>query len=321
MISDTERTDRAGSPIEAVEVSKWYGEVIGVNKITLTIRAGVTGLLGPNGAGKTTLLNLIVGQLKPSQGEVRIHGRSPWGNCSVYRFIGYCPDIDSFYRGMSGLNFLKAMLQLSGFSPKGARQRAEAALETLDLTEQANKKIGAYSKGMRQRLKVAQAIAHDPEIILLDEPLGGMDPLGRKMIIDLIREFGEQGKTVVVSSHILHEIEAMTNTIVVMNNGKVLAEGNVHEVRELLDKYPRKIQITCDKPRHLSAKLVECEDVVSVRFEKTQGSLLIETVKPDAFFNRLPEIVLSNGIEVESLTSPDDTVEAVFKYLVEEKRT
>ena len=321
MTSEKTEAPGKGVPIEAVDLSKWYGEVIGVNKITLSIRPGVTGLLGPNGAGKTTLLNLIAGQLKPSQGELRIRGMRPWGSFSVHRFLGYCPDIDTFYRTMTGLAFSTAMLRLSGFRPKAARKTAEAALETAGLTEQANKKIGAYSKGMRQRLKVAQAIAHNPEIIILDEPLSGMDPLGRKDAIDLIRRFGEEGRTVVVSSHILHEIEAMTNTIVVMNNGKVLAEGNVHEVRELLNKYPRKVRITCDRPRFLSGKLLEWEDVVSVRLEREGGGLLIETIEPDTFFTRLPEVILSNKVEVESLTSPDDTVEAVFKYLVEEKRT
>ncbi len=320
MISENATISRNETPIEAVDLSKWYGEVIGVNKITLSIGPGVTGLLGPNGAGKTTLLNLITGQLRPSQGRIGVFGKNPWGNSSVHRFLGYCPDIDSFYRGMNGFEFLRTMLCLSGFSGGAARRRSIAALETVGLTEQAKKKIGAYSKGMRQRLKLAQSIAHDPEIIVLDEPLNGMDPLGRKQTIDLIRDFGRRGKTVVVSSHILHEIEAMTNTIVVMNNGKVLAEGNVHEVRELLDQYPRKVCIACDKPRQLSAKLIECEDVVSVRLEKESQELLIETIKPDVFFDRLPDVILSNKIEVESLTSPDDNVEAVFKYLVEEKR-
>jgi ABC-2 type transport system ATP-binding protein len=321
MIPATDKLDRLEASIEAVDLSKWYGEVIGVNKITVSVRPGVTGLLGPNGAGKTTLLNLMVGQLKPSQGRITLRGLSPWGNCSVNKFLGYCPDLDSFYRGMTGFDFLAAMLRLSGFFPIAARKKAKAVLETVGLSEQAKKKIGAYSKGMRQRLKLAQAIAHDPEILLLDEPLGGMDPLGRRRTMDLIKKFGEEGRTVVVSSHILHEIEVMTNTIIVMNNGKILAEGDVHEVRELLDKYPRKISITCDKPRFLSSKLVESGDVVSVRFEKNERDVLVETVSPDIFFRRLPEIVLSSDIEVESLTSPDDNVEAVFKYLVDEKRT
>ncbi len=321
MTSEVGAVQRAEKSIEARDLSKWYGEVIAVNKITLSIAPGVTGLLGPNGAGKTTLLNLIAGQLKPSQGDVSVRGHSPWSDCSIHRLAGYCPDIDSFYRAMTGHQFVVAMLRLSGFRSRAARQRAAAVLRTVGLVEARKKKIGAYSKGMRQRLKLAQAIAHSPEILLLDEPLGGMDPLGRRRSIDLIKKLGKEGKTVVVSSHILHEIEAMTNTIVVMSNGKILAEGNVHEVRELLDKYPRKVHITCDKPRHLSAKLVEFDDVVSVSLERDTPGLLIETIKPDAFFNRLPKLIVSNNIEVESLTSPDDNVEAVFKYLVEEKKT
>ena len=208
---------------------------------------------------------------------------------------------------------------MSGYLGITAKRRAKAALETVGLVDAGKKRIGAYSKGMRQRLKLAQSIAHDPDILLLDEPLGGMDPLGRKRTIDLVRKFGEEGKTVVVSSHILHEIEAMTNTIVVMNNGRILAEGDVHEVRELLDKYPRKVHMRCDKPRDLSKTLVKFADVVSVNFEKDGSGMMVETTEPDAFFGRLPELILSNDIEVEALTSPDDSVEAVFKYLVERK--
>jgi ABC-2 type transport system ATP-binding protein len=319
MISRREDRHPAENTIEARELSKWYGEVIGVNKITVSIGPGVTGLLGPNGAGKSTLLNLMMGQLRPSLGEIRVRGRNPWSDCSVHQFVGYCPDIDPFYRWMGGEEFLMAGLRLSGFPGRAVRRRAERALELVGLAEARKKKVGSYSRGMRQRLKLAQAIAHDPDILLLDEPLAGMDPLGRKYTIDLIRKFGDERKTVVVSSHILHEIEAMTNTIVVMNNGRILAEGNVHDVRELLDKYPRKVHITCDKARYLSTKLVEFEDVVSVNFQREDRELLVETTKPDAFFSRLPDLILSNDIEVEALTSPDDTVEAVFKYLVEEK--
>ncbi len=311
--------DNQGARIEVQEVSKWYGEVIAVNKFSVSMGPRVTGLLGPNGAGKTTLLNLIAGQLKPNQGHVRVGGRDPWSDHSVHRSMGYCPDIDSFYRGMTGRDFLVAMLRLSGYLGIIAKRRAKASLESVGLVDAAKKRIGAYSKGMRQRLKLAQAIAHDPDILLLDEPLGGMDPLGRKRTIDLIRQFGEAGKSVVVSSHILHEIEAMTNTIVVMNNGRILAEGDVHEVRELLDKYPRKVHMRCDKPRELSTTLVKFGDVVSVNFEKDGLGMMVETTEPDAFFGRLPELILSNDIEVEALTSPDDSVEAVFKYLVERK--
>ena len=302
--------------IEAKNLSKWYGQVIGVNGITLTLQSGVTGLLGPNGAGKTTLLKLMVGQLKPSKGSLTVLGESVWNNHDLNRRIGFCPEQDAFYDRMSGFQFVVNLAMLSGHSKSSAKNKALEAISLVDLLDVKDKKISAYSKGMRQRIKLAQSLVHDPELLFLDEPLGGMDPIGRRKIIGLIKELGASGKTVIVSSHILHEIEAMTNDILLINNGKILAEGNVHEIRELIDEHPHNVYIHCDGPRLLASILVNYEDVASVKLNAENGGIIVETTKPDDFYSRLPHIILENDIKVEDLHSPDDNLQAVFQYLV-----
>ena len=302
--------------IEATNLSKWYGQVIGVNDITLTLQPGVTGLLGPNGAGKTTLLKLMVGQLKPSKGSLTVFGEPVWNNPNLNRRIGFCPENEAFYERMSGFQFIASLAMLSGYSKLEAEDKALEAISLVDLLDVKDKKIDAYSKGMRQRIKLAQSLVHKPEAFFLDEPLNGMDPIGRHRTIVLIKELGANGKTVIVSSHILHEIEEMTDDILLINNGKILAEGNVHEIRELIDEHPHNVYISCDKPRLLASILVNYEDVASVKLNAENGGIIIETVKPDDFYSRLPHIVLENNIKVENLYSPDDNLQAVFQYLV-----
>jgi ABC-2 type transport system ATP-binding protein len=302
--------------LEGRNLSKWYGQVIAVNKVSFSAGTGVIGLLGPNGAGKSTLMKLITGQLRPSQGEITMFGERIWNNYPLFHRIGFCPEQDSFYERMTGAEFLAALLRMHGFSEKEIERRGESALETVKLTEAKNKKIGSYSKGMRQRIKMAQAIAHDPDVLVLDEPLGGMDPVGRSETIRLVREWGKQGKCVLVSSHILHEIEAMTQTIVLVHNGQILAEGDVHQIRDLIDKHPHNIYIRCSQPRRLAEILVAFPDVVSVRFHPDGDALTLESRKPDEFYDRLPEVMIRNEIELEEITSPDDNLQAVFQYLV-----
>lgn len=302
--------------VETTGLSKWYGQVIGVNDITLEIGSGITGLLGPNGAGKTTLLNLMVGLLKPSSGSMKVLREPVWNNPDLSRRIGYCPEQDAFYYNMTGFQFVTTMAMLDGYSRKEAENRALETIEIVDLLENKDRKIGAYSKGMRQRIKLAQSLIHDPELLFLDEPLNGMDPIGRRSTIKLVRELGKNGKSVIVSSHILYEIEAMTNTILLINNGRILAEGDVHEIRELIDEHPHNVYIRCSKPRLLASILVNYEDVASVKLGEEDGTLVIETVKPDDLYSRLPEIILENEIKVEDLHSPDDNLQAVFRYLV-----
>ncbi len=301
--------------VTADHVSKWYGQVIGLNDVSVTVPTGVTGLLGPNGAGKSTFLKLITGQLKPSKGSVTVLGEPIWDNPHLYFQIGFCPEQDAFYDRMTGLEWVTALVRLNGLDDKAADEAARSALAAVDLSEAANKKIGAYSKGMRQRVKLAQAIVHDPALLILDEPLSGMDPIGRRKTIRLIREWARAGKSIIVSSHILHEIESMTSNILLINNGRILAEGNVHQIRELIDEHPHTVFVRAENARALVQEFIASDDVRSIRFES--GGVTIETGKPDAFYARLTELAASGEYgQIDEVTSPDDNLQAVFQYLV-----
>ena len=304
------------APVVAADrVSKWYGQVIGLNDVSVEVGSGVTGLLGPNGAGKSTFLKLITGQLKPSKGAVRVLGESVWGNAGLFFRLGFCPEQDSFYERMTGLEWVTALTRLNGLSDTDATDAARRALDTVDLLDAANKKIGAYSKGMRQRVKLAQAVVHDPELLLLDEPLAGMDLIGRRKMIRLIKDWARAGKSVLVSSHILHEIEAMTSTILLINNGRILAEGNIHTIRDLIDEHPHKVKIRASDPRGMARGFLSHDDVISLQFE--DGAVVVETAKPDAFYGRLTEMAATGAMgEVYEVSSPDDNLQAVFEYLV-----
>ncbi len=305
----------ASAVVQTDHLSKWYGQVIGLNDISLTIAGGITGLLGPNGAGKSTLLKLITGQLKPSKGSVKVLGESVWGNPGIFRRLGLCPEQDAFYDRMTGHEWVTALMRLHGYGERDASDKAMAALEQVDLLEAANKRIGAYSKGMRQRVKLAQAIAHEPELLILDEPLSGMDPLGRRKVIRLLRNWAVAGRNVIVSSHILHEVEALTSDILLMHHGRVLAEGNVHQIRDLIDEHPHTVCLRSKQPRALATALVASDDVLSVRFE--EDAVFVQTAKPDAFYARVTEMAATSGAgDIYEITSPDDNLQAVFEYLV-----
>jgi ABC-2 type transport system ATP-binding protein len=301
--------------VETSTLSKWYGQVIGLNDVTVSVPAGVTGLLGPNGAGKSTFMKLMTGQLQPSKGSITVLGQRVWGNPAVYFRIGFCPDQDAFYDRMTGLEWVTALVRLNGFSDAQSLDAARRALETVDLLDAADRKIGSYSKGMRQRVKLAQAVAHDPELLVLDEPLSGMDPLGRRKTIRLIKDWAREGKTVIVSSHILHEIEAMTSNILLVDHGRILAEGNVHQIRGLIDTHPHTVYIRAADPRGLARLLLSRDDVISLRFE--EGAVVVQTAAPDYFYARLTELAASGEAgEIAEVTSPDDNLQAVFQYLV-----
>jgi ABC-2 type transport system ATP-binding protein len=299
----------------AEHVSKWYGQIIGLNDISVSVPPGITGLLGPNGAGKSTFMKLITGQLRPSKGQLRVLGQSNWGNPALYFRIGFCPEQDAFYERMTGIDWVTALVRLNGYDQGHARAAAERALAAVDLIDVAGKRIGAYSKGMRQRVKLAQALVHDPELLILDEPLSGMDPIGRRRTIRMIRDWARQGRSVIVSSHILHEIESMTTNVLLINNGRILAEGNVHQIRDLIDEHPHTVHIRAADPRRLARDFLAHADVISLRFEP--GAVVVETGKPDEFYGRLTELVASGQCgAVEEVTSPDDNLQSVFKFLV-----
>jgi ABC-2 type transport system ATP-binding protein len=301
--------------IEAHQLSKWYGQVIGLNDVTVSVPPGITGLLGPNGAGKSTFMKLITGQLKPSKGRVLVLGEPIWGTPRLYFDIGFCPEQDAFYERMTGLQWVTALVRLNGLAEEAATAAARAALESVDLTNAADKKIGAYSKGMRQRIKLAQAIVHDPPLLILDEPLSGMDPVARRRTIRMIKDWARAGKSLVVSSHILHEVESMTSNILLINNGRILAEGNIHQIRDLIDEHPHMVHIRAADPRALARRFLADEDVLSLQLEP--GALVVQTARPDAFYGRLTEIAASGELGVvEEVTSPDDNLAAVFEYLV-----
>jgi ABC-2 type transport system ATP-binding protein len=311
------RASEGEAIIQATQLSKWYGQVSGLNDVTAAIPPGITGLLGPNGAGKSTFMKLITGQIKPSKGSVQVFGEPMWGNPGIYRRIGFCPEQDAFYERMTGLEWVTALVRLNGLTDAEAASAAQRALEKVELMDAANKKIGAYSKGMRQRIKLAQALVHDPELLILDEPLSGMDPLMRRKTVRFIKDWARAGKHIVVSSHILHEIEAMTSNILLINNGRILAEGNVHSIRELIDTHPHTVYVRGADPRALARRFLAEDDVLSLRFEP--DAVVIETSKPDSFYARLTQLATSGEAgAVEEVTSPDDNLQAVFRYLVKQ---
>lgn len=303
--------------IEFHNASRWYGEVIGLNDVTCTIGAGVTALLGQNGAGKSTLMRLVTGQLRPTTGTVLVHGEAPFGNPEVFRLIGYCPEIDNFYEHMTGRDFVKLMARLSGFDAAEATRRTADALVRVGMADRADRKIAGYSKGMRQRIKLAQAMIHEPKIILLDEPLNGLDPVGRRDFMDLLAELAAEGKTILVSSHILFEVEQMTRSILLLHRGRLLATGDLRAIRELIDKHPHRIRVETSHPRVAAAHLVTLPFVLDVKLDPRGDAVEVQTREADRFYATLPELALEHGIDLFGFSSPDNNLESVFRYLVE----
>ncbi len=302
--------------ISAKSLSKWYGHVLGLSDVTLEIGSGVTGLLGPNGAGKSTFMKLITGQMKPNIGTVTIGGAEVWDNFQMFSKIGFCPEADAFYEDVTGWEFLTGLLSFYGYSRGEAEGRARKALEIVELAADKDRKIRSYSRGMRQRAKFAQAIAHDPDIIILDEPFSGLDPLGKRRLTRLVKEYESRGKTILISSHVLPEIEAVTAEVIMIHQGKILAQGDVHTIRDLIETYPHMISIHCDRPRSVAARFAEDASILKMSFGPDGRSIVVETHARDAFFSRLQAAILEGGLEVEEITSPDDNLQAVFDYLV-----
>lgn len=302
--------------ISADRVGKWFGEVIAVNNCSLNVGTGVVGLLGANGAGKSTLFKMLAGMIEPSHGTVRVFGRKLRQDVGWYRRVGFCPESDALPSWMTGREFLSLMLRLMEFEKPEVNRRVDYWLERFELTAAAGRRMGGYSKGMRQKMKLAQALAHDPKVIFLDEPLNGMDPVSRKQSIDLVEELGAAGRTVLVSSHILAEVESMTSQIILIDRGKVLAEGGITEIRDKMPEHPTTVALVSENVRHLAGFLVGQDHVLGVEVESDER-LVVRTDHALAFYRALPGWILENDLSVDEILTLDDSLEAVFQYLTE----
>jgi ABC-2 type transport system ATP-binding protein len=299
-------------------VSKWYGPVIGVNEVTLELRSGITGLVGANGAGKSTLLRLATGQLRPDLGVVRVRGQHAT-TAAAKRRVGYCPEVDRFYEDMSGRQFVEAMTRLCGYPRGEARRRTGEVLELVGMAGRAEPRLRGYSKGMRQRIKLAQALVHDPELLVLDEPLSGIDPVGRAEFVALFHELARRGKCLVVSSHELEELEKLTDHVAIMARGRIAAVGTLAQIRELLDDQPLSIRVNSDQPRKLAGDLLRLEDVVGVELG-TEDALVVRARNPRRFFRAFTGLVLEEAYDVRHLETLDDSAEAILSYLLGARR-
>ncbi len=298
------------------EVSKFYGEILGVNRINLTIAAGITSLVGPNGSGKTTLMNLMTGLIRPTRGRISILGLSPDRAELLFRQVGYASQFDAFPKGLTGYELVRSFLRFHGLRKAEIEQLSWEAIERVGMIEAAHRKVDSYSKGMRQRIKLAQAMAHRPAVLILDEPLNGLDPIARAETIRLFQQFAAEGKHLIISSHILHEVDMLSDHVVLLKHGYVVAEGAIHGVREEMQQHPMQILIRCDRPSSLAARAFEQNHIVEARILEDQGGLLIKTRDADSFYLILNQIVLEGEYNLELVTPVDDDLNAVYQYLI-----
>ncbi len=309
--------DSTSTTIDFDNVSKFYGEILGVNRVSLQISPGITSLVGPNGAGKSTLMNLMTGLLRPSRGSIQVLGIPTDRPEQQFRKVGYCTQFDSFPRGLTGKEFIKSFLLVHGFDRTKAEELTVTALERVSLLDAANRKVAAYSKGMRQRIRLAQAIAHQPAVLILDEPLNGLDPMVRAETIALFRKLAADGLHLIISSHILHEVDMMSDRVILLNNGYVVAEGNVHGVRdEMQEDRALQIFIRCDKPAKLAARVFDKDHVVEARLHDDRLGLFVRTRDADRFYLLLNQVVAEGEINIESIAPVDDDLSAVYQYLI-----
>ena len=297
-------------------VSKFYGEVLGVNRVSLSIEPGITSLVGPNGAGKTTLMNLITGLLRPSKGTLRVLGVTPDDPEVFYRNIGYCSQFDAFPKGLSGYQMIRSTLQLHGLKSAEAETRTWDVIESVNMKDAAHRRVAGYSKGMRQRIRLALALAHNPKVLVLDEPLNGLDPMARAEAIELFRKFAESGMHVVISSHIMHEVDLISDCVVMMSGGYIVAEGDIQGVRSEMEDHPIQVLVRCTRPREVAARVLQQDSAVEIRIHPDSRGLLIATKNADRFYELLNRIVLEDGIAVEAVSPADENVNAVYQYLM-----
>jgi ABC-2 type transport system ATP-binding protein len=298
------------------DVSRFYGEVLGINRVNLTVPPGITSLVGPNGSGKTTLMNLMTGLIRPSKGVISVLGIPPDHPERLCRVVGYCAQFDAFPKGLNGYQFIYSYLRVFGMSDAECHNRTTAALTRVNMMEAAKRSVGAYSKGMRQRIKLAQAIAHEPQVLVLDEPLNGLDPMARAETIALFREWGAQGKHVIVSSHILHEVDKISDQVILLSHGYVVAEGQIQGVRNEVKEQPMQILVRCERPHEMASRLFTQDYVVEAKVAGDGKNLLLRTRDADSFYLLLNRVILDSGMEVESVAPADDDVNSVYQYLI-----
>jgi ABC-2 type transport system ATP-binding protein len=297
------------------DVSKFYGEILGVNRVNLSIPPGITSLVGPNGSGKTTLMNLMTGLVKPTRGRVEVLGYQTNDPENLFKILGYSTQFDAFPKGLTGYQFIYSYLRLSGRGSQSAEQLSWRVIERVNMVDAAKRNIAGYSKGMRQRIRLAQALAHDPKVLVLDEPLNGLDPLARSEMIALFRATAAQGCYVIISSHILHEVDVISDQVILLSNGYVVAEGQISTVRGEIQEHPTQILIRCTQPRELAAKMLTDELTIEVCIHKDERGLLLKTRDADRFYLALNQLAL-NGIDIESIAPADDDVLSVYEYLI-----
>ena len=298
------------------DVSKFYGEVLGVNKVNLKIGPGITSLVGPNGSGKTTLMNLMTGLIRPTRGDIAVLGTRAADPETFYRKIGYCPQFDTFPKGVTGFNLVCSLLRLHNRGRREAEDTAWKVIEQVHMTEAAHRRVAGYSKGMRQRVKLALALAHQPAVLVLDEPLNGLDPMARTESIDLFQQLAGQGLFVIVSSHILHELDIISDSVVMMSNGYIVAEGDIHDVREEMAEHPMGILIRCDRPAILASRAFSEDHVVEVRITEDGAGVLVRTRSLDRLYNLVNRAVLEHNLTIEGVIPIDEDVNSIYSYLI-----
>ena len=299
------------------EVSKFYGEVLGVNHVSMNIPPGITSLVGPNGSGKTTLMNLMTGLIHPDDGCITMRGLSPRDTEPLMRITGYATQYDSAPRWATGFSFITTGLLLFGYSRAEAEEKAWKALQQLGLTEAAHRRMAAYSKGMRQRVRLAQAIAHEPDILVLDEPLNGLDPLVRADTIALFHSWAAQGRHVILSSHVLQEVDVISDQVVLVSSGMIVAEGKIRNVREEIREHPSQFIVRCRDASRVAALLFNEGHITEVRLNEDRMGLLVMTHDREQFSRSIGRIAL-DGHFIDSVIPTDENVDALYEYLIGE---
>lgn len=302
--------------IQFENVSKFYGEVLGVNNVTLNLPRGITSLVGPNGSGKSTLMNLMAGLVRPTRGRIEVLGHTPGQPEQMFRVVGYCTQYDSFPRRVTGFEFIYGWLRMHGLDHLQCKRLTDEALQRVRLTEAARRPCAGYSKGMRQKVRLAQAICHHPTVLILDEPLNGLDPMARAESIQLFQELGQQGMHVIISSHILEEVDRISDQVVLMSHGYVVAEGDIRSVRSEVKDHPIQVLVRCSNPSRLAERVFGQDHVVEAQLNDDGGGLLVRTRDADRFYLLMNEVAREGLVNIEAVAPADDDVNSIYQYLI-----